>query len=273
VAAIDPSGGWQGWIAALHFNFLLGRTGRLGNGVGAVLLLVMCLTGAILWLPPVASRWWLQARGRLRIEPGAPWRKLMWQMHHAIGAVSLLFIALLSVTGTYFIWSQSYVRVVSRWFERTTEPKPAAHEPNATVLPVAELARLARQALPGLPLHRLQIVEQPSQTVRVTLRHGEPEEFHLVSTVFLDPVTGAVLKTNPLARRPWGDAVLSWFSALHFGAFGGWPIRVLWFVLGLSLPALAISGLAMWWFRVLRPRLQTEWTRESKASTIKEVSV
>ncbi len=55
---------------------------------------------------------------------------------------------------------------------------------------------------------------------------------------------------------PGGDAVLQWLSRLHFGRFGGWPIKALWTVLGLIPLLLFITGALMWWNRVLRPRLQ-----------------
>ena len=53
-----------------------------------------------------------------------------------------------------------------------------------------------------------------------------------------------------------GDTVLQWLSRLHFGRFGGWPIKALWTVLGLVPLLLFITGAIMWWNRVLRPRLQ-----------------
>jgi uncharacterized iron-regulated membrane protein len=63
---------------------------------------------------------------------------------------------------------------------------------------------------------------------------------------------------NPLDQRPAGDEILSWFSALHFGVFGGWPIRILWFALGLSLPVLSVSGCLLWWRRVVEPMRRKE---------------
>jgi uncharacterized iron-regulated membrane protein len=53
-----------------------------------------------------------------------------------------------------------------------------------------------------------------------------------------------------------GDEALRWLTRLHFGRFGGWPIKALWTVLGLIPLALFITGSVMWWNRVLRPRLQ-----------------
>jgi uncharacterized iron-regulated membrane protein len=60
--------------------------------------------------------------------------------------------------------------------------------------------------------------------------------------------------SNPSATRS-GDVILQWLSRVHFGRFGGWPVKALWTVLGLIPLLLFITGAVMWWNRVLRPRL------------------
>jgi uncharacterized iron-regulated membrane protein len=61
-------------------------------------------------------------------------------------------------------------------------------------------------------------------------------------------------ESKPAAAARSGDVVLQWLSRLHFGRFGGWPIKALWTVLGLVPLILFITGAVMWWNRVLRPR-------------------
>ena len=39
---------------------------------------------------------------------------------------------------------------------------------------------------------------------------------------------------------------------LHFGYFGGLPVKILWFILGLTPGALALTGTWMWWRRRAR---------------------
>lgn len=241
VGVRDPRAGWVGWLGRLHTNLLGGSLGRRINTYAACLLLGLCVTGAVLWWP---------RKGLWRIDWSGGWWKFFWQAHHVVGVTSVLFIALLSVTGTYFYWSAAYVRAVSAVFARTAEPRVG--NTAGSVLRMASFESAALAAFPGVPIHRIAVVEQANQAVRVTYREAAPEEFHLVSTVFLHPVTGEVLLRNPLARRPAGDTILTWFSALHFGVFGGWPVKVLWSVLSLSLPLLAVSGFWIWWGRLRR---------------------
>lgn len=43
-----------------------------------------------------------------------------------------------------------------------------------------------------------------------------------------------------------GFRVLSAMTPLHFGWFGGWPVKIAYFVLGLGLTAVTASGVAIW---------------------------
>ena len=43
--------------------------------------------------------------------------------------------------------------------------------------------------------------------------------------------------------------------SLHVGDFGGWPVKALWVILGLTPPLLVVTGFLMWWNRVVGPWL------------------
>jgi uncharacterized iron-regulated membrane protein len=58
-------------------------------------------------------------------------------------------------------------------------------------------------------------------------------------------------------RRPLttGGKILRGFSLAHYGNFWGWPVKALWFLLGLVPVVLVATSLLMWWNRVLNPAL------------------
>ena len=57
------------------------------------------------------------------------------------------------------------------------------------------------------------------------------------------------------------DTVLYWIATVHFGRFGGWATKIIWFAIGFIPPLLFITGAIMWWNRVVRPRIMTEIKR------------
>jgi uncharacterized iron-regulated membrane protein len=48
---------------------------------------------------------------------------------------------------------------------------------------------------------------------------------------------------------------LYWLAQAHFGRFAGIPVKIIWTVIGLTPAALFVTGLLMWWKRVLKPWL------------------
>jgi uncharacterized iron-regulated membrane protein len=53
----------------------------------------------------------------------------------------------------------------------------------------------------------------------------------------------------------FGDQVLYWLAQAHFGRFAGIGTKILWTVIGLMPAVLFITGMLMWWNRVLKPWL------------------
>jgi uncharacterized iron-regulated membrane protein len=62
---------------------------------------------------------------------------------------------------------------------------------------------------------------------------------------------------NSLEERP-GDAFLAWLARVHFGRFRGNPyqryLQATWFVVGLVPAIMFVTGIVMWWNRVVQRR-------------------
>lgn len=172
------------WLLDLHDNLLAGETGRRVNGVGAVSLLVLCMTGAVIWWPG-SNRW----RRSLTVDFRANWNSLNWSAHSALGAWLMLFSVMWAITGMYLSYPAGFQEVFD-WIEPLDE-------------------------------------------------------------------------ANPVDRVV--DRIMYWLAYLHFGRLGGRGIpycgrgfcdnatKAVWAVFGLVLPLLFVSGLVMWWNRVIRP--------------------
>jgi len=80
----------------LHDNLLAGPTGRMVNGLGAIVVLVLSVTGLVVWWPGI-KKW---HRG-LILHRGLGWKRLMWELHSMFGFWSIGFILLFAVSGIY----------------------------------------------------------------------------------------------------------------------------------------------------------------------------
>ena len=97
-----PDGSFE-WLVRLHGSLLAGSTGQLLNGVGAASLVVLALTGAIVWWPGRAH--W---RRSLRVDWDARFPRLNWDVHSAFGFWFLPFVMLWGASGLYLSQPQLF---------------------------------------------------------------------------------------------------------------------------------------------------------------------
>jgi uncharacterized iron-regulated membrane protein len=74
---------------------------------------------------------------------------------------------------------------------------------------------------------------------------GVPGPFSAVVDYFSDP--------NSLEERT-GDRMLLWLTRLHFGRWPNGTLKALWAAIGLVPVIMFVTGVVMWWNRVLRKR-------------------
>jgi uncharacterized iron-regulated membrane protein len=95
------------WFVSLHDDLLAGFTGRAVNGVGAIFLVLLCVTGAVIWWPGAAS--WRRSLG---VQWRAGWRRVNWDLHSAIGFWAFLFVLVWGISGIYLVFPHPFMAVV-----------------------------------------------------------------------------------------------------------------------------------------------------------------
>jgi len=121
------------WFVSLHDDLLSGFTGRKVNGAGAIFLVVLCLTGAVIWWPGSAA--W---RRSLSVQWRAGWKRVNWDLHSAIGFWTFLFVFMWAVSGVYLVFPHPFMAVVD-----FLEPlDPSSLTPRRGDLALEWLARL-----------------------------------------------------------------------------------------------------------------------------------
>jgi uncharacterized iron-regulated membrane protein len=175
---------WMSSIASLHDDLLFEESGRTINGYLAAILVLTCVTGAVVWWPGIGG--WKRS---LMVEARANWKRLNWTLHSAVGFWCFVIVLGFAFTGFYLVFQEPFQAIVD-YFE-----------------PVRQVRRGANGR---------RIVE---------LRMG--------------------------------DQVLREMSRLHFGRnFGSRFLEWVWFWMGLAPAVLAVTGVIMWWNRVLNPALK-----------------
>jgi uncharacterized iron-regulated membrane protein len=85
------------WLVKAHDNLLSGSIGRYVNGFGGMCLVLLCLTGAVIWWPGIKN--W---RRSLTVNWQAHFGRISWDLHSALGFWFFLFILVWGLSGVYF---------------------------------------------------------------------------------------------------------------------------------------------------------------------------
>jgi len=247
VQALDE--GWLNWIADLHFRLLGGATGLIVNGVGAACLLLVCMSGAVIWWPGIKT--WKHA---LWVDFRRRWKRINFDLHSAIGFWTLGLMSLWALSGIYFVWPEAFVSAVNviSASPNAAPPKFRANSyARAIHLPVETLVAKAMTAEPGAQLQGIGFASA-DQPVSVMLARIDVTEFLHTTWVYLDPARGNVVG---LWRSGRNETLGDWFiwllAPLHFGIYWGMAVKITWAILGLMLPVLAVTGVLMYWNRYL----------------------
>lgn len=248
---------WLDWLQDLHFYLLAGDTGLIVNGIGGLLLLAMGATGLVIWWPGLGG--W---RRGLTVDFSRNWKRINWDLHGATGFWTSALLMMWAATGAYFAFPAQFRAVVNALSTLSVaEPAVAsshgALDTSERALDVAAAIAVAHETVPGATLARVSFPRSGASALEVVMAPGgvrRSNEIGYVSLYF-DRRDGALLEQRKHDVASVGDFVMAWVGAAHTGNFGGWPVKILWAVLGLAPPLLFVTGALMWWNRVVRKKL------------------
>ncbi|MBI1355151.1 MAG: hypothetical protein GC160_12455 [Acidobacteria bacterium] len=242
---------WLSWLERLHGELLAGESGETANGVGALVLLGSCLTGLIVWWPGVSS--WRRA---LWVDLSKGWRRVTFDLHGAVGLWTLAWLLMWATTTLYFVWPKHVKSVIELATPITGFPEIKVPPPTVGPLPSLEsFVTRANQIYPDDRLAGMVFSHDDDDAVMLQMARREVGDFPHTDFLYFDRTTGEHLGTY---RRgvaySLGDRLIWLTHVLHFGNDLGLGIKFLWAFMGLSLPALAVTGLVMYWNRYLSKR-------------------
>ena len=120
-------------LIVLHDDLLAGSAGRKVNGFGAIAVLLMCLTGVVLWWPGIA-RW----REHLVLKRGVGWKRFTWQLHGVFGFYTFAFLLVLALSGMYLCFPDHF-GAAADWLEPPTSENAGTRIVDSTLYWLAYL--------------------------------------------------------------------------------------------------------------------------------------
>lgn len=238
---VDESGVMH-FLLQLHIDMFLGLPGMLFLGAMGVLFTVAIFSGVVLYAPFMRKL----AFGTLRTSRSA---RLKWlDYHNLLGVVALAWMVVVGLTGVINALATPIMQLWQRG-ELAEMTRPYA---DREALPPARYGSLdkamteARKALPG---NNPQFIAFPGGAFSskhhyaVFFQGDTPLTQRLLTPALIDAETGAFTVARPM---PWYNQALSLSQPLHFGDYGGLPLKILWAVLDLFTIIVLGSGVYLW---------------------------
>lgn len=230
-------------ILRLHVDMFAGLPGKLLLAFMGLLFVVAIISGVVLYAPFMRRLKFAEVRR----EKASRTRWL--DLHNLIGIVTLTWALVVGVTG---VISACADLLISAW---RTESLAAMVEPyrDAPPLtlraPVNQVLTIAAKATPGM---------QPDFIAFPGTRFSSEHHYsvfmkgntHLTAYLWTPVLIDArSLEVTAIGQRPWYMDALSMSQPLHFGDYGGMPMKILWAVLDVLTIIVLGSGLYLWWVR------------------------
>ncbi|HST90947.1 MAG TPA: PepSY-associated TM helix domain-containing protein [Brevundimonas sp.] len=235
---------WRGaaraetWIFDLHHELLAGHTGKLVAGGAGLALVLMILTGLVVWVPSWRASGW-------RVWPRSGVRRELIGSHRNLGLIFAIPLLVFSLTGAAVVFHGATQALLG-----------GAPKPPTPVVGSGDVdwTRALTAAQARFPEATLRMAIRPAAPDKpATIRLKQPGEWHPNgrTTVTIDPATSRVVATSDANLLPTGMRAYNAFYPLHASSVGGWLYDVVTVLSGLAMAGL--GGVGAWAF-LAKPR-------------------
>ncbi len=229
----------------LHTDLFAGLAGGILMGAMALLFILANVSGLLLYAPFMKERRF----GTVRRERST---RIVWlDLHNLLGIVLLAWALLVGATGAF---NQFAKPLFAGWTATQVRPlalKMGAHAQGGPPSPgqwtsLDAAIRNAEQALPGTRVGTMLMPgsEYGSAQHYLLWAAGDtPLTSRMLQPVLVDARTG---QFSAIVRMPWYLRTLELSRPLHFGDYGGLPLKLLWVLLDGATIIVLGSGLWLW---------------------------
>ena len=225
----------------LHVDLFAGLPGMLFLGLMGVLLVVALISGVVLYAPFMRKLEF----GEIRRDRAPKLKRL--DTHNFLGVVTLVWVLVVGTTGVINAWADL---VIKYWqfdqMSAMTAPYKGLPPPKKFgSLQVAVSTAQARE-----PHMKLGFIAFPGTDFSsphhygMFMRGDSPITSRLFKPVLIDAQTSKLTDSREV---PWYLAVLLVSQPLHFGDYGGMPLKIIWTILDIFTIVVLWTGLVLWW--------------------------
>lgn len=230
---INANNQFTNWLLKFHYSLHSGIIGRILILFAGSAFLLSLITGIILYRKVIIKILLF----RIKIKSKKK-RNYYSALHRYVGVWALLLNLILVITGLFL----SY-KVVTSGIQKAVKPSP----PSITISVEKALKKVEAYYPNFTPTY----IRLPSSESGNIMFNGifKGDAFYLseyYNRISLNYHTGEIISVNKISEADFTTKLYSSILPLHFGQYGGWIIKILYCLVGLSGPFLSISGYFIW---------------------------
>ena len=243
----DQANHFANKVHQFHTHLLAGENADEITGWSAVFLLVLSITGIILWWPRKLFRLqWAALTGQASLK------RFNYDLHNLVGVASSIMLFIFAWTAICIHWERQVGKLAQQMSSTSAARAESPEVPTPGSIPLSpdRLVEIAHNTLPGARITGLQLPGNPKQAAALQLKFPEDHTPAGRSRLRIDAYTGKVLQVQ--SSREMSATVKyarMWNREIHTGDIFNAPTRILAGFFSLMLPVLAITGPMIWWNR------------------------
>ncbi|MCF2489345.1 PepSY domain-containing protein [Dyadobacter sp. CY347] len=228
----------------MHVDMFMGIGGKLFLGVMGLLFIAAIVSGIMLY-GPIMKRFDF---GMIRTERST---RLKWlDLHNLLGVVTIVWGVVVGFTGVINTASEI---VLGLWqagqLSEMTAPYKNAGPLTGKLSSVDQAVTLTKQAAPGMEPSLIAYPGTPFSSKHhyaVFVKGNTPLTKRIIKPALIDAKKGVL---TDLRDMPWFVNALFISQPLHFGDYGGLPLKIIWALFDIATIVILGSGLYLWFAR------------------------
>ncbi|WP_269714023.1 PepSY-associated TM helix domain-containing protein [Caulobacter sp. NIBR2454] len=229
-------------ILRLHVDMFAGLPGMLFLGFMGLLFFASVVSGVVVYGPFMRKL----AFGTVRTGRST---RLKWlDYHNLLGIVTLAWVSVVGLTGVINTLSTPIIQLwqIGQLAEMTAPYKDQPPPQPGKMASVHQAVETVKAAAPGM---RVQFIAFPGgffsskHHYAVFLQGDTPLTKKLLTPGLVDAKTGEL---TAMRSMPWYAQALLLSQPLHFGDYGGLPLKILWAILDVLTIIVLGSGVYLW---------------------------
>jgi hypothetical protein len=229
--------------------------GYLIAGLTSFLFLFALITGLMLHWDKIVSNFFVY-------RPFSKWKTVWTDMHTALGVIGFPYQFIYAVTGIVLIINSVLIVPFSKLLYEGKQDEvyqdlgyansPQAeylYTPISKAIHIADYLTMAENKWPDAKLTQLYIKNYQDSSMRVVMNFEPKYGKNFAGSGILDVRVHdqhILSEKSPNTDLTYVDQIRSILYRLHFGDYGGYPLKIVYFILGVMGCLVIISGILIW---------------------------